>query len=167
MPIRRDKRMVVFRTVIMAVIVLIVGAIAVVRQQTKTEEADIKAPLAQCLTDKGVKMYGAYWCPHCAKQKKLFGAAFGKVTYVECAVPGDSRKQTQACQDADIASYPTWIFPDGTRTTGEQSLEALAKKAGCPWGDAAAPVVESSAPVEVVPATEPTPSPVPTDAPQE
>jgi len=27
---------------------------------------------AQCLTDKGVKMYGAYWCPHCQAQKALF-----------------------------------------------------------------------------------------------
>ena len=29
--------------------------------------------LAQCLTAKGVKMYGAYWCSHCQNQKKAFG----------------------------------------------------------------------------------------------
>jgi len=25
---------------------------------------------ARCLTDRGVKMYGAFWCPHCVEQKK-------------------------------------------------------------------------------------------------
>jgi glutaredoxin len=166
MPIRKDKRMMVFRTVVIAVIVLIVGAIALVNRQAKTEETGVQAPLAQCLTDKGVKMYGAYWCPHCAKQKKLFGGAFSKVTYVECGVPGESsHQQTKACDDAKIQSYPTWIFPDGSRVTGEQELESLAKKAGCPWNgassDTAAPAAEGGASTTVVPTIEPTPAPTP------
>ena len=31
---------------------------------------------AQCLTSKGMKMYGAWWCPHCAEQKESFGYGF-------------------------------------------------------------------------------------------
>ncbi len=31
---------------------------------------------ARCLTDRQVKMYGAYWCPHCAEQKEMFGESF-------------------------------------------------------------------------------------------
>ena len=29
-------------------------------------------------------MYGAYWCPHCQAQKKVFGESFQYVPYVEC-----------------------------------------------------------------------------------
>ncbi len=139
MALHKDKRMTAFRTAIMAVIILVVGGFAVVSWMEKNQVADVSAPLAQCLTEKGVKMYGAYWCPHCASQKKVFGKAFKDVTYVECAVPGNTQMQTQACQDAQIASYPTWVFPDGSRLSGEQTLSMLAERAGCPWGDAVVP----------------------------
>jgi len=39
--------------------------------------------LAQCLTSQGVKMYGAYWCPHCQDQKDDFGASFTYIDYIE------------------------------------------------------------------------------------
>jgi hypothetical protein len=31
---------------------------------------------AQCLEGKQVKMYAAYWCPHCFDQKEMFGSSF-------------------------------------------------------------------------------------------
>src|SRR5246127_5182433 len=31
---------------------------------------------AQCLAAKQAKMYGLYWCSHCADQKAMFGASF-------------------------------------------------------------------------------------------
>ena len=86
--------------------------------------------LAQCLTDKGTKMYGAYWCSHCVAQKKLFGNSFTKIKYIECSLP-DGKTQTQVCQEAGINSYPTWEFGDGSRLEGQVSLEELASKAGC------------------------------------
>lgn len=85
---------------------------------------------AQCLSDANVKMYGAYWCPHCQNQKKEFGSSFEKVDYVECSLPGGSG-QTEACNQAGIESYPTWEFGDGSRMTGEVSLQTLAEKSGC------------------------------------
>lgn len=101
-----------------------------------SEGADEAAPevaaLAQCLSDKGVVMYGAYWCPHCANQKEMFASAWDAVSYVECAQPGNPRAQTKECQDADIEGYPTWVFPDGARLSGERQLAELAEKAGCP-----------------------------------
>lgn len=123
----------IFRTAVIFAIIGTLGAFAYVRMTEKTAGPDPRVALAECLTEKGVKMYGAYWCPHCQKQKKLFGKAFEKVTYVECAVPGDPRSQTQACKDADIQSYPTWVFPDDKRVTGEQSLTQLAERADCPY----------------------------------
>ncbi|MBU6501014.1 MAG: hypothetical protein KGJ89_02710 [Patescibacteria group bacterium] len=86
-------------------------------------------PFASCLKDKGVAFYGAFWCPHCAAQKKLFGNAVDLLPYVECSNPDES--QTQICIDKGIQSYPTWVFPDGSRNTGETSLQTLADKSGC------------------------------------
>lgn len=85
---------------------------------------------AQCLTDRGIKMYGAWWCPHCKTQKELFGKSFEKIQYIECSEPG-SNEMNQTCKDAKIEGYPTWEFKDGTRVSGQQTLEDLGKKADC------------------------------------
>ncbi len=87
--------------------------------------------VAQCLTDKGTKMYGAYWCGHCATQKDNFGSSFKYIDYVECADPSNPNVQTAVCTAAEIKSYPTWVFADGTSISGEQPVDSLAKIAGC------------------------------------
>jgi hypothetical protein len=90
-----------------------------------------KTAFAQCLTDKGVKFYGAFWCSHCQAQKKLFGAqAIKKISYIECSTV-DGKNQTQECKDAGIKSYPTWRFADGTENVGEMSFAQLSEKSGC------------------------------------
>ena len=113
------------------------GGLYLISRQPAGEEGPTEPgqydQFAQCLTDKGAKFYGAYWCPHCQQQKKWFGGAMKNVTYVECAVPGDTSAQTQACTDADITGYPTWVFPDGSRVSGEQPLKDLAAKSGCQY----------------------------------
>jgi|SRR5688572_10634363 len=129
----KDKRTVRFRTAIIFVIILVLGVFAYLRMSDRDEGPDPRFDLAQCLTDKGAKFYGAYWCPHCAAQKKLFGKAMSKVTYVECAIPGDSNAQTKACKDAGITGYPTWVFADGSRANGEVSLVSLAERTKCPY----------------------------------
>ena len=130
---RTDKRTVRFRTAIIFVIIAVLGVFAYLRMSDRDEGPDPRLPLAQCLTEKGAKFYGAYWCPHCAAQKKLFGKAMSKVTYIECAIPGDSSAQTQPCKDAGISGYPTWVFANGTRASGEVSLVSLAERTGCPY----------------------------------
>lgn len=111
-------------------VVLVVGGLIWLSNRDSKEPGQYDA-LAQCLTEKGVKFYGASWCPHCAEQKRIFGKSMRYIEYVECAVPGNQRGQTQACQDAKIESYPTWVLPDGSRLTGTQRPDALAEKAGC------------------------------------
>jgi len=92
---------------------------------------------ARCLREKQLTMYGAYWCPHCAEQKELFGASFSQVPYVECGTPGQ-RGVTQECKDAGIKRFPTWIFPaTAAMARGERQervipLEELSAKTGCP-----------------------------------
>lgn len=86
---------------------------------------------AQCLTDKGVKLYGAYWCPHCADQKKLFGKkGFEKIAYIECD-PRAKDANPELCKQKKIKGYPTWELPDGTLIPGLTQLSELAEKTQC------------------------------------
>lgn len=140
---RKDRRPVIFRTVILFVIIFIVGTFAFVRMAENGGDGDLRQTLAECLTDNEVAMYGAYWCPYCANQKRDFGKAWKAITYVECAQPGNPRAMSKECKDAGIEGYPTWVFPDGTRLSGYRELDELAEAAGCPWGGEEA-VVESS-----------------------
>jgi hypothetical protein len=85
---------------------------------------------AQCLTDRKVKMYGLYWCPHCADQEQLFGASFAHVNYVECGLPGRRGEQPQ-CLEAGVKQFPTWEFADGERQSRVIPLAELGQKTGC------------------------------------
>ena len=134
-----DKRTVRFRTAVIFAIIAVLGVFAYLRMGDSDTGPDLRPAFAQWLTDKGVKFYGAYWCPHCQKQKKLFGRAFSNVTYVECAIPGDPRSQTQECKDANIEGYPTWTFADGSRVSGEMTLDGLSDKTGCPYEPSSQP----------------------------
>jgi len=85
---------------------------------------------AQCLSAKQIKIYGAYWCPHCADQKEVFGSAFQYMAYVECGIKG-SRAEAPECLQAGVKRFPTWQFSDGERKEGTMQLKALSEKSGC------------------------------------
>ncbi len=118
--------------------ILILGVIATVIVRSGKGDVPVGPgkydTFAQCLKDKGATFYGAFWCPHCQAQKKLFGSSAKLLPYVECSTP-DGNAQTQACIDKKIQTYPTWELADGTRLPTENSagvtLETLAAKTGC------------------------------------
>lgn len=85
---------------------------------------------AQCLADNNATFYGAYWCPHCNRQKAMFGDAMEHVDYVECSPNGKDAPQAEICQRKGISGYPTWII-QGERYSGVQSFEDLAVAADC------------------------------------
>src|SRR3989338_10861873 len=85
---------------------------------------------AQCLKDNGATFYGAFWCPHCNAQKKMFGSSVKLLPYVECSTP-DASGQTQICIEKKITGYPTWEFADGSCLTEEIPLAQLAEKTFC------------------------------------
>ena len=85
----------------------------------------------QCLTERGAKMYGAYWCPHCLDQKEMFGKSWNNINYIECSLPNKGG-QTELCNREGINSYPTWEFSDGSRRNGVLQLEELSSITGCP-----------------------------------
>jgi hypothetical protein len=86
---------------------------------------------AKCLASKNAKMYGLYWCPHCADQKREFGAAFRYVPYVECASESDPHELTPACKAAGVKLFPSWQFETDPPKEGVLSLEDLSHKTGC------------------------------------
>lgn len=114
-------------------IILILAAVAVVlvvRAAQRDREPTPTDQFAQCITDSGATFYGAYWCPHCMAQKQMFGRAQKLLPYVECSTPNRERNAT--CTEADIQSYPTWEFADGTRLSGERSFAELSEATSCP-----------------------------------
>ena len=88
-----------------------------------------KDDLAKCLTEKGAKMYGAYWCGHCKNQKDLFGTSFQYINHIECDAGGENANPL-ACQNAGIQGYPTWII-NNQQYPGEQSFDKLKQLTGC------------------------------------
>ncbi|MFH7243739.1 MAG: glutaredoxin family protein [Spirulina sp.] len=95
---------------------------------TEVVAATPEASLAQHLAATGGTMYGAYWCPHCADQKAMFGDAVDQLPYVECAADGENA-QPDLCSAKGIQAYPTWEI-NGQLYPGVKSLEDLAQLSG-------------------------------------
>ncbi len=95
---------------------------------TEMVAATPEASLAQHLASTGSAMYGAYWCPHCADQKAMFGDAVDQLPYVECAADGENA-QPDLCSAKGIQAYPTWEI-NGQLYPGVKSLEDLAQLSG-------------------------------------
>jgi hypothetical protein len=112
---------------IAAVIVLVFACVYYFARVRGTTRYDA---FAKCLTEKQVKMYGLYWCTHCAEQKEMFGASFKHVTYLECGIKG-SKDEEPVCKEAGVKNFPTWQFPDGSRKEGTQPLQVLGQQSGC------------------------------------
>ncbi len=116
------------------------GLAAVVALVTLTGGYTLSAPqavapdyaegLASHLTRTGAKFYGAYWCPHCADQKAMFGPAAGLLPYIECD-PRSPIGRPQVCLNRQVRAYPTWEIA-GQRFEGVLSLEDLARLSGYP-----------------------------------
>ena len=86
---------------------------------------------ARCIASKSARMYGLYWCPHCADQKREFGASFRYVPYIECASEADPHELTPACKAAGVKLFPSWQFGSDPPKEGVLSLQDLSQKTGC------------------------------------
>ena len=110
------------------VLILVIGTISIsVLSKSATGKLD---SFAACIAEKNATFYGAFWCPHCQAQKRMFGASQQLLPYHECSTP-DGKGQRPECTELKIEQYPTWVFADGSRLTGEVTLANLAEKTGC------------------------------------
>ena len=124
----KNKQITIFFSVI---IILVFGSVLTFVSRDKADKtvSGKYDDFAICLKEKGAVFYGAFWCSHCNNQKILFGSSKDLMPYVECSTP--DMQQNEICKDKKIEGYPTWEFADGTRLTGEVSLEMLAQKTSC------------------------------------
>jgi len=117
-----------------AIIILLSGCTSQTQEQ-KVSATNLDS-FAQCLTEKGVKMYGSYICSACLATKKMFGSSFGYIEEIECHPKGPN-PQTDLCLKRDIKKTPTWILEkDGVeinRLEGYQTFELLGEFSGCPF----------------------------------
>jgi hypothetical protein len=113
--------------------VLVLGVVGLAMINTKQEPVGPGKydEFASCLKDKGATFYGAWWCPHCNEQKKLFGSSKTLLPYVECYVYPDTNHPLPVCTEKNITGYPTWTFADGSTLNGEIPLTQLADKTSC------------------------------------
>ena len=120
----------IFFIVIGILILGVIGSVLMSNSKKSTIPNGKYDAFATCLKAKGASFYGAFWCPHCKSTKALFGSSVNLLPYVECSTP-DGNGQLQICKDNKIDGYPTWVFADGSRLTGEVPLETLAQKTSC------------------------------------
>lgn len=115
-------------TVITVVVLILLAAAYLTGRYYRNHKYD---SFAKCLASRQAKMYGLYWCPHCADQKAMFGSSFHYVPYVECANPDDPHQEAAACKAAGVKLFPSWQFGNEPPKEGVQPLEALSQKTGC------------------------------------
>ena len=99
-------------------------------KRIKRQSSDQAIQLARKLRESGAVMYTAFWCPHCARQRELWGReAFAELRNVECA-PKGYNAQPGICFAKQVDGYPTLILGNGKVISGERDLADLAKEIG-------------------------------------
>ena len=87
-----------------------------------SDSSDEAMEVAKALKDAGARLYGAFWCENCNKQKELLGKqAMEIINYVECFPDGvyqnsegheDVIKPDGICTGYTSA-WPLWVVPKG------------------------------------------------------
>lgn len=121
-------------TFLIAIMLLLVFTFACAKKPAVVEQTIIPTDtvlpveesdrLTDCFRNNGAEMYGTSWCPHCQRQKAMFGESWQKMTYFDCDL------QKDICDEKKIEGYPTWII-NGTYYSGEQTWDKLKKATGC------------------------------------
>jgi len=70
-----------------------------------------KEKIAKCLTEKGIRVYVADWCPFCQQQKELFGEAAKYLNSIDCHDPTVGGNNIAKCPN--IEGVPAWRDKDG------------------------------------------------------
>ncbi|KAL3811027.1 hypothetical protein ACHAXA_010288 [Cyclostephanos tholiformis] len=108
----------------------VLNATVMVPASIKRESTQQAISLARYLQSSGAIMYGAFWCPHCRRQRELFGReAFKYLNYVECD-PRGYKSRYATCALDGVEGYPSWKFGNGEVRGGEMELSEIAMTSG-------------------------------------
>ncbi|WP_425617498.1 Ig-like domain-containing protein [Anatilimnocola sp. NA78] len=83
---------------------------------------------AKALANTNIKFYGAAWCLHCTATKNLFEDGGKYLPFIEVTNP--DKTPNAIAQANNITTYPTWVWQDGSRSTGELTLQEIVTKSG-------------------------------------
>jgi hypothetical protein len=108
----------------------LLASIAQFEGLSQRSETDSLERFAQCLTQRGVKLYGSSRDAYTQEQKAMFGKGADFLSYIECVEP-ESKELLFECQVEAIKAFPTWEFPNKERKAGILSLEELKELSGC------------------------------------
>jgi len=124
------------------VLIVVIGVLHVAQAGllVRPEDPRMKA-LADQLSARGAKFYGASWCPNCQTQKELFGRSAERLPYVECSPNGRNGAVAFACVSANVTAYPTWIIR-GRPYQEVLQPEQLARRVGFDWEGFVPPATE-------------------------
>lgn len=107
-----------FSLVVLGVIILGFGVWFLI------QKISVQKTFAQCLTEKGVVMYGSDTCENCLNQKAIFGSDFKNIKYVNCDF------NQAECEQKHVTGYPFWWKGDKI-LLGVKSFAELKEFAGC------------------------------------
>ena len=112
------RRYVVFGLIGMIILFFVMSVSSYVKKPGEYNE------FAQCLTDKGVIVYGNDFCQYTAKQLNFFGKSKKYLNYVKCI------ENKELCDSKGVDTTPTWEI-NGKMYEQVQSLERLKELSGC------------------------------------
>ena len=102
--------------------------------QVKAESSAEAIEVAKALKASGARLYGAFWCENCNKQKELLGKeAMEYVNYVECFPNGvyqnspghdDVTTPDKICEGYTSA-WPLWVVPKDGTTAADGGLDEI------------------------------------------
>jgi hypothetical protein len=121
----QNKKQTILSVVVLIIVIALIWGFASFNKEPEITGDSSLDVFAKCVTSKGVAMYGAEWCGHCAGEKKAFGDSFKYIKYVECP------DNIKLCTDMGINGYPTWIDGAGKKYEGAIGLKGLAQVTSC------------------------------------
>jgi|688.fasta_scaffold00410_1 cyclophilin family peptidyl-prolyl cis-trans isomerase len=129
-------------------------------EQTGEGEAgnDLVA-FAKAIAATNTKFYGGAWCAFCTQQKNLFEDGGKYLPFVDVTNP--DRTPNSIATTNNITTYPTWVFADGSRLEGVQTLATISQKTGIAIGPSSTPYLS---PISNVTVRTGSPLHVPVDA---
>jgi hypothetical protein len=107
-----------------------VVAVPYTKYEVQSESSAEAIEVAKSLKAAGARLYGAFWCENCNKQKEVLGKeAMQYVDYVECFPNGvyqnapdgraDVTKPDAICEGYTSA-WPLWVIPKDGGDPGEE-----------------------------------------------
>ena len=84
--------------------------------------------IAQCIADKGGKVYITNDCDHCLNQVLDFGSAFVKIPKEICI-----DREYECYKEFEVRHYPMWESDDGKRLKGHNHPAIVANFFNCEY----------------------------------